>query len=145
MIQGVQVIVINDNDEILIAKRSPLKSNGDPRVGANRWNFIGGKIDNAETPYQAVIRESREEASISFSVIAEIWEKINYWDLEYDPFNAFLFVAITSYPEKVKLNDEHTEFSWVNLEDLPKYDLLGYTQREVESAMVIFNKQRGII
>lgn len=137
MIQGVQIIILNEQLELLVAKRSPLKQNGQPRVGANRWNFIGGKIDGNEKPIEAALRELKEEANIELKSLTYISEKVNPWDLDYDPFYAYLFVGIINNKQRqdIKLNNEHTSYKFIHLTEVDSIDLLGYTQKEVTSAL----------
>lgn len=138
MIQGVQIIILNEQLELLVAKRAPLKQNGQPRVGANRWNFIGGKIDGNEKPIEAALRELKEEANIELVSLKYISEKLNPWDLEYDPFYAYLFVGIISNEQrqKIKLNEEHTSYKFIHLKEIDSTNILGYTQKEDRKSVV---------
>lgn len=55
----VGVVIINENDEILLQKRSRFK-----RANPSKWGICGGKIDLGETPLEAGIRETLEEIGI---------------------------------------------------------------------------------
>jgi 8-oxo-dGTP pyrophosphatase MutT (NUDIX family) len=129
MIQGVQIIIANSNLELLIAKRSPIKSDGSPRIGANRWNFFGGKIDKYEKPIDAAYRELKEEAGLVSNLIF-VSSKINEWDLNYDPFYAYLFFGFINHKDVI-LNDEHTEYKFISLKELDEYDIIGYSKKEI--------------
>jgi len=134
--EGVQIIVLNEKGQILIAKRSPFKYNKKPRIGACRWNLIGGKVDKGETNLIAAIRELKEEANIKISGkdLIELKTEINEWDTRYDPFIATLYICtINKEMEKnIELNDEHTEFKFISLKKLNKYNLLGYTKFNIQ-------------
>lgn len=52
------VIFVNDNHELLFAKRAD-----DPFKG--KYDFPGGFLEDNETPYQAAVREVREELGIT--------------------------------------------------------------------------------
>lgn len=58
-ISVVGVVIINENDEILLQKRSRFK-----RVNPSKWGICGGKVNFNETTLDAGIRETREEIGI---------------------------------------------------------------------------------
>ncbi len=58
-ISVVGVVIINENDEILLQKRSRNK-----RVNPSKWGICGGKVDLGETPLEAGIRETLEEIGV---------------------------------------------------------------------------------
>ena len=58
-ISVVRVIIINDENEILLQKRSRYK-----RANPSKWGICGGKVDLGETPLDAGIRETFEEIGI---------------------------------------------------------------------------------
>jgi 8-oxo-dGTP diphosphatase len=51
-------IIVNSNNEILIALRPKHVLQGD------LWEFPGGKVEANESPYQALVRELKEEINI---------------------------------------------------------------------------------
>ena len=53
------VVIINDENEILLQKRSRYK-----RANPSKWGICGGKVDLGETPLDAGIRETFEEIGI---------------------------------------------------------------------------------
>lgn len=106
--------LIEKNDKILIAKRST----GDPNV-FGKWEFPGGKVESNETEMQAIEREMKEEFELEIKA------------------KKFLINNICEYPNKVvdlklyscdyvngnfKLHD-HSEYAWVNQNELLNYDL----------------------
>lgn len=58
-ISVVGVVIINENNEILLQKRSKFK-----RANPSKWGICGGKVDLGETPLDAGIRETLEEIGI---------------------------------------------------------------------------------
>lgn len=58
-ISVVGVVIINDNNEVLLQKRSRLK-----RANPSKWGICGGKVNLGETPLEAGIRETSEEIGI---------------------------------------------------------------------------------
>lgn len=55
----VGIVIINQNNEILLQKRSRFK-----RANPSKWGICGGKVDLGETPLEAGIRETLEEIGI---------------------------------------------------------------------------------
>lgn len=49
----------------------------------NKWELTGGKVEFDETPEQAVVRETKEEAELDIEVVS-MWPKVHiqYWDNE---------------------------------------------------------------
>lgn len=64
-------IIVNANNEILIAERPPGKSYH------GFWEFPGGKIETNESILQALQRELFEELGINV-ISAEAWLQFNY-------------------------------------------------------------------
>lgn len=106
--------LIEKNGKFLIARRS----SGDPNV-FGKWEFPGGKVEPEENEVHAVEREIKEE----FELIIKAKE--------------FMINNVCEYPTKVvdlrlyrcdyvygefNLHD-HSEYKWVDKEDLLEYDL----------------------
>ncbi len=66
---GVQLVILNQNNEILITQRSKNKM-----VLPGKWECNGGAIDAGETPIEGLEREIREELGIVLDR-----EKIKYY------------------------------------------------------------------
>ncbi|MEH4660950.1 8-oxo-dGTP diphosphatase MutT [Phytobacter diazotrophicus] len=64
-------IIRNPQREIFITQRA-----ADAHL-ANKWEFPGGKIEEGETPEQAVIRELHEEVGIKAGA-ASLFDKLEY-------------------------------------------------------------------
>ena len=58
-ISVVGVVIINENNEILLQKRSKFK-----KINPNKWGICGGKVEIGETTLDAGIRETFEEIGI---------------------------------------------------------------------------------
>lgn len=61
-ISAIEVVIINDNNEILLQKRSKNK-----RVNPSKWGICGGKADLGETTIETGIRETLEEIGVALS------------------------------------------------------------------------------
>ncbi|AKL13654.1 TPA: 8-oxo-dGTP diphosphatase MutT [Kluyvera intermedia] len=64
-------IIRNSQGEIFITQRA-----ADAHM-ANKWEFPGGKIEEGETPEQAVVRELHEEVGINAGAVT-LFDKLEY-------------------------------------------------------------------
>ncbi len=70
-IRVVAAILLNEKNEVFSAERGYGELKG-------KWEFPGGKIEEGESPEQAIVREIKEELGASISV------KRFYCNVEYD-------------------------------------------------------------
>lgn len=113
MIKVVAALIENDN-KVLLARRST----GDINV-LGKWEFPGGKVEQDEDEFKAIEREIKEEFELTIKA------------------KEFIINNVCEYPTKVvdlrlykcdyvsgdfKLHD-HSEYKWVNKEELLNYDL----------------------
>jgi 8-oxo-dGTP diphosphatase len=105
--------IVAKEGKILIAKRAE----GQKMEG--KWEFPGGKIEEGETPEEALIREFKEELNVDIEVEGFFCESIYKYE----------FGAIRLLAYKCKCDDKdfklsvHSEISWAEPEDILKYDL----------------------
>ena len=99
------------NGTILCAQR-----NKDPL--AEKWEFPGGKIEENETPVEALKREIKEELNIDI----EICDKIDSVTHEYEEFIVKLDVFSCKHVSGELTNIEHKQLKWVKIEDLKTLD-----------------------
>jgi 8-oxo-dGTP diphosphatase len=107
--------VILDNKRCLLIRRSRNNRNF---IGA--WEWPGGKVDDGEDFAAAVVREIREETSLEI----EITGLAGATQFEMPKLYVILLCMEARLKSgEVKLSDEHDEFAWVRLSDLPQYPL----------------------
>lgn len=111
-IHVVGAIIENEQKEIFCALRNP------QMVLANYWEFPGGKIEQGETPKQALYREILEEFNCTIQVGKQVAVTLH----EYEQF----FVHLETYKASIIKGTpqilEHAEARWVprnQLLDLP--------------------------
>lgn len=106
----VGAIIENENNEIFCALRSPEMSL------PNYWEFPGGKIENNETPQQALQREITEE----FNCLIKVGSKVEDTTYEYEK----VIVRLETYMAKLikgkLIAQEHAETKWVPRNELKK-------------------------
>ena len=105
-------ILLNKQDQVLIAQRP---KGSDMEL---LWEFPGGKLEQDETPQQAIVRELNEELGIQSEASEILFEETFQYP---DKIVTLYFVKIDTFsPEPKAL--EHQEIRWVNSNDFPKYD-----------------------
>lgn len=104
------VFIAKDTGRLLFAHRS---NNVD--YEPNTWAGWGGKIDNEESPAQAVQREVEEETGVSGDY------KINHiWTYENGDFKYYNYIVIVPYEFTPKLNWENNDSKWVEYGNWPQ-------------------------
>jgi dihydroneopterin triphosphate diphosphatase len=92
------------------------------RADAGYWQAIAGGGDMGETPREAAIRESQEEASLSTtanyyelqsvdSVPRNIFAGADHWSPEIYVIPQYTF-GVDCEDQEIILSHEHTEFQW---------------------------------
>ncbi|MGL4490364.1 MAG: NUDIX hydrolase [Rhizobiaceae bacterium] len=82
------------------------------------WCQIAGKIDDAETAWQAAKRELFEETGLTPVALytGDICEQ--FYEADRDAITiAPVFVAFIDPKEEVILNEEHSDYSWVSFDE----------------------------
>ena len=124
---GVGIIVLNDNDQVFVAKRID-----NPK---NFWQMPQGGIDKNENYYEAALRELKEETSItSVKLIKEIDKKYTYilpdnligiiWKGKFKgQIQKWFILRFVGDESEININTKKPEFldwKWIDFEDLPK-------------------------
>lgn len=101
--------IIIEEGKILCAQR------GNEKALANLWEFPGGKIEEDETPIEALERELKEELKIEVDVQPETFEETAYL---YD-FGEVVLTTFICYLTKGKpVLTEHHQVKWLHPEKL---------------------------
>lgn len=115
----VGVVIINDNNEILLQKRSRFK-----RTNPSKWGICGGKIDLGETPLEAGVRETLEEIGISLN--KEELKLLSVNTNEKSHFTVY-YVRRNVDSKECKLQEEELEeVRYFRIEELQKLDNEGF-------------------
>lgn len=112
----VSATLIDPKGQILLAKRPQHK----PMPGL--WEFPGGKLEERETPEQALCRELQEELSITVDESCLI--PFTFVSHTYDDFHLIMPVYACSHWQGEAKALEHDEIKWVTPKDIVKYPVL---------------------
>lgn len=105
-----------------------LKKAGKKYVGT--WVIPGGHIDAGETPEEAAVRETFEEAGIKTHVIGA-----QYFDMGSGTARTRIYIKYIRSEKPVVLSKEHDKYSWVTVDMLLKpstYKLAPYLKDTLE-------------
>ncbi|MGJ7911104.1 (deoxy)nucleoside triphosphate pyrophosphohydrolase [Neobacillus sp. LXY-1] len=106
----VGAIIENKKYEIFCALRSPEMSL------ANYWEFPGGKIEDGETPEQALEREIQEEFSCSIKVGSKVEDTVYEYENVIVRLETFKAELINGQPKAL----EHAATKWVTRDEITK-------------------------
>jgi mutator protein MutT len=111
---SVKVVIVNDNNELLMLRRS------DKTSRAHGWDFAGGGVDKGENPLEAAIRESLEETGLTIDNIRILSTSHGYTDGgEY----VMIGYAAHATTDKVQLSWEHEAYEWMAIEEVKRIEL----------------------
>lgn len=125
-------------DKVLLVKRSPHKPQGDT------WGIPGGKIEESETPQQALVREIYEEIGVEIKAkdleeISPIYMRFSEKDYIFHRFYKNFFVL-----PQLHLNlEEHREALWVTCDEALRLPLM-YGGEEALINYQVFLKNRNL-
>ncbi len=83
--------VITDNNKILCAQRGPSKSL------PYKWEFPGGKIEQGETPGDALQREIEEEMHCQIEVGEQVEHTVYEYDFGIVHLSTYFVICLTAY------------------------------------------------
>lgn len=115
VIKAVNVVIINQEKKVLIAKRKP------SQPMPNRWEFPGGKLEIGETLEECGVREIKEE--LELDVKLDSYLGLQELIHEGKSFLLHFYTAHKIDEEQTLVLNEHSESKWIDMKDLDEYDL----------------------
>lgn len=120
-----RALVVNDQYEVLLIKRSPQSSRG------NKYAVPGGYLDRDETLQEGAIREFEEETGYKGEAryLFCINDNVNTETRKDDKQNVDFYFVVKIVGGTEKLNKEVTEIRWFSENNLPIEDEFAFDDR----------------
>lgn len=115
LILVVAAALVDSDGRVLLAQRPEGKNL------AGLWEFPGGKVENGESPEQALIRELREELGIS--TWSSCLAPLTFVSHAYPEFHLLMPLFVCRRWEGVPSIREHKALKWVRARDLASYPM----------------------
>ena len=117
----VNCILMNDDGEILILKRSEKV-----RTYRGCWGGVAGYVEKDEKPLDTAFKELREEVSLLKNDVellkqGDPIEFTDFYEGEWYNWKIFPFLFKTEKKSKVHIDWEHTEYRWISPSGVGKY------------------------
>ena len=87
------------------------------------WDFIKGKVEQDETPYETASRETKEETGISDIEFIDGFEESVEYNFKFkneDIHKTVVFFLAKTNEKKITLSHEHNDFVWLEYDDAIK-------------------------
>ena len=132
-----QVVLINEKEEVLLLLRSP-----EMGWAASRWALPGGHIYFGENKKRGAERETFEETNLVCSDL----KRFDKQEVQDGDQKKILFYYWTKkFKGDVELNFEHTDYKWINIDDLDSIDVVENVKSKLLDLFIIvrFNKREN--
>ncbi|NDF12979.1 MAG: (deoxy)nucleoside triphosphate pyrophosphohydrolase [Proteobacteria bacterium] len=114
IIHAAAVALVDRDKRVLIAERPQGK------YMAGYWEFPGGKLEEGETPEQALKREVMEELGISLGCTAPL----TFISETREDHHVIVYVYVSREWKGIPENKIHTRLAWTRIGSLKDYNLL---------------------
>jgi len=103
--------IVEGRPEFLLFKRAKGK------IYQGQWRMVGGKVEPDETSWQGALRELKEETGLVPIMFWTIPSVNTFYEHKSDTVHHIpAFAAEIEADQQPILDDEHTEYEWLSLE-----------------------------
>lgn len=110
VVQAVGAVVVDDDGRVLLVQRGREPDRG-------RWSVPGGRLEQGETPAEAVAREVLEETGLAVAVHEELWSLTK--DIGDDRAYEIHDFRATVVGGELRAGDDAADVRWFAPEELP--------------------------
>jgi 8-oxo-dGTP diphosphatase len=103
-----KAFIVKDG-KLLVIKRRP---NDVHKPG--QWDIPGGRMEPGENPIEGLIREVREEASITIQTVMPF--DVHHFTRDDGQVITMIIFLCTHTDGDIQLSEEHTEYKWVDMQ-----------------------------
>ena len=108
--------MIEGKPEFLLFLRSSKK------IYAHQWRMIGGKVQEGEKYWESALRELKEETGLEPQEFWTIPSVNTFYEAKTDQIHNIPAFAVSLYDDSTpELDDEHTEYRWISIDELDSY------------------------
>ena len=129
-------IFIKYKNTILLLKRSDKV-----RVYQGKWNTVAGYLDELKPIREKALEEIREELGINKDNVSSIYFGQAYKLTDNEVNKIWIvypvLVQFKNKPE-IKLDWEHTEYKWIEIEELKKFDIVPKLEESMKRVLKYF-------
>ncbi len=92
------------------------------KIYAHQWRMIGGKVEEGEKYWEAALRELKEETGLAPKEFWSIPSVNTFYEAKSDQIHHIPAFAVALDNEATpELDDEHTDFQWISIDELDSY------------------------
>jgi 8-oxo-dGTP pyrophosphatase MutT (NUDIX family) len=125
-------LIFNEYNKLLLVRRSH-----DDDWMPNKFALVGGRCEPNEIPEETIIRETKEETNLTLKK-----PKLVYSTIEGKTF-LYIFISKITNSDKIKLNNEHTGYMWVDSSQINEYDTVpGLMDMVLKAHQILVNNNR---
>lgn len=125
-------IIKNSDDKILLVQRSHSAS------FSEHWQLVEGKIEENESPVEAIKREITEEIGVNVKnseVKSVSYTQLQVKEIKYLAIRVIFEVKVDS--NEIILSNEHQAFAWYSITEVLDLPLLPGTKEVIEKMKLI--------
>lgn len=112
---GVKLVIKNKSRKILLLKRGEKYG-----IITGQWDIVGGRIKTGVRLSENLKREVKEEIGIDWKEKFKLIAAVDILDSNEKHVVRLTYLSKTDKPLKIKLDEEHTDYKWFNLNTLRK-------------------------